>query len=75
MSWYMKKRLLLVICIVIFSLSSLANSETVRLANGEYPPYCSEHLPHYGIWSHIVTEAFALKGLTVEYEFFHGNGP
>ncbi len=44
--------------------------ETIRLTNGEYPPLSSEELKHYGIGSRIVTEAFALEGVTVEYGFF-----
>lgn len=42
----------------------------VRLTNGEWPPYLSENLPHYGLASHITTAAFAQKGITVEYGFF-----
>ncbi len=44
--------------------------ETIRLTNGEFPPLSSEELNHYGIGSRIVTEAFALEGVTVEYGFF-----
>lgn len=44
--------------------------ETIRLTNGEWPPYLSENLEHYGVVSHIVTEAFALEGVKVEYGFF-----
>lgn len=42
----------------------------VLLANGEWPPYTSQHLERYGVYSHIVSEAFALEGMTVKYEFF-----
>lgn len=42
----------------------------VRLTNGEFPPYLGAGLPHYGVASRIVSEAFALKGITVEYGFF-----
>jgi len=42
----------------------------VRLTNGEFAPYLSENLPHYGLASRIVSEAFAVKGITVEYGFF-----
>lgn len=44
--------------------------KTIRLTNGEFPPYLSETMPEYGIASQIVTEAFALQGVTVEYGFF-----
>lgn len=42
----------------------------IRVTNGEWPPYLSETLPHYGLASRIISEAFALKGITVEYGFF-----
>jgi len=49
---------------------NVAAENIVRLANGEWPPYCSEELEHYGIGSRILTEAFALEGIEVEYGFF-----
>ncbi len=45
-------------------------SKTIRLTNGEWQPYLSKDVPHYGFASHIVTEAFALVGVEVEYGFF-----
>jgi polar amino acid transport system substrate-binding protein len=47
----------------------LAWAETITLSNGEWLPYMSESLPHYGPISRIVTEAFALEGITVNYVF------
>lgn len=44
--------------------------EVVDLANGEWPPYLSQHLPNYGVVSRIITEAFALQGIEVRYGFF-----
>lgn len=44
--------------------------DTVRLTNGEWPPYLSERFLHFGLASRIVTEAFALEGVKVEYGFF-----
>ncbi len=44
--------------------------DRVRLTNGEWLPYTSQQLPNYGIMSEIVTEAFALAGVAVEYTFF-----
>jgi polar amino acid transport system substrate-binding protein len=44
--------------------------DTVRLTTGKWQPYTSKSAPHYGFASHIVTEAFALVGVTVEYGFF-----
>lgn len=42
----------------------------VRLTNGEWSPHLSEHLPHYGFASHVVSEAFSDVGVKVEYSFF-----
>ena len=54
---------------LIFS-SSLSANETIRIANGEWPPYLSKELKHYGVASRIVAEAFALEGVKVKYGFF-----
>lgn len=50
--------------------TTVTGEGTVRLANGEWIPFQSEKLPHYGVVSHIVTEAFQSTGVTVEYGFF-----
>ena len=42
----------------------------VRLTNGEWAPYLSEHLPHHGAASHIVKEAFAAVGIETTYGFY-----
>ena len=47
-----------------------ASEPVVRLANGEWPPYTGARLPHQGCDSQVVTEAFALEGIKVVYEFF-----
>lgn len=49
--------------------SSFAN-EKIRLTNGEWSPWLSESLKHYGVVSHIVGDAFALGGVEVTYGFF-----
>jgi polar amino acid transport system substrate-binding protein len=43
--------------------------EVITLANSEWAPYTSQHLPHYGPMTRIVTEAFALEGIEVRYIF------
>jgi polar amino acid transport system substrate-binding protein len=43
---------------------------TVRLTNGEWPPYLSASLPDNGLVSRIVVEAFAQQGLRVQFGFF-----
>ncbi|OZG72750.1 hypothetical protein BTA51_14605 [Hahella sp. CCB-MM4] len=44
-------------------------ADVVHLANGEWPPYHSKNLEHYGIASRIITEAFRNEGIKVEYVF------
>lgn len=57
-------------CVTHFSCSSCAQAaEQVRLTNGEWPPYPGEPLPHHGVASRIVAEAFALQGVEVQWEF------
>lgn len=61
-------------CVVLAALLCLAGPararDTVCLTNGEWPPYLSEHLPHHGFASHVVSRAFELAGLQVEYGFY-----
>ncbi len=44
--------------------------ETVRLASGEWKPYTSHSMSNYGHFNHVVSQAFALEGVDVEYGFF-----
>lgn len=60
-----------VIAVMVISASTSALAEeTVRLASGEWPPYISQHLEHQGTVTRIVTEAFALGGIKVQYGYF-----
>ena len=64
-------KLLFLIMVFLHSMVGVSfGAEKIRLCNGEWPPYFSQYLPHYGIGSRIVSEAFALEGVTVEYGFF-----
>jgi len=44
--------------------------ERISIAIGEWPPFISENLKHYGVVPRIVTEAFALGNVKVDYGFF-----
>ncbi|MFZ6046814.1 substrate-binding periplasmic protein [Pseudomonas sp. CR3202] len=59
--------LLLVFCLLC---QGLAGAEEVRLTNGEWAPYLGARLPHQGVASRIVAEAFALEGVQVRWEFY-----
>ncbi|MGI0119091.1 substrate-binding periplasmic protein [Zooshikella sp. RANM57] len=63
------KKLLFITTFTIFSLNGYSAS-VVKLTNGEWPPYMSEKYKHYGVMSHIVSEAFKTQGIKVEYGFF-----
>lgn len=58
---------LLVFCLL---LHGLATADEVRLTNGEWAPYLGARLPHQGVASRIVEEAFALEGIQVRWEFY-----
>ena len=45
----------------------------VRVAVGEWPPYFSETAEGYGTYAQVVTRAFELEGMKVEYGFFPWN--
>lgn len=47
-----------------------ASADQVRLTNGEWSPYLGQNLPHHGVASRIVEEAFALQGIQVQWEFY-----
>lgn len=44
--------------------------DRLRLTNGEWPPYLGSALPHHGVGSRIVEEAFATQGIDVSWEFY-----
>jgi polar amino acid transport system substrate-binding protein len=63
----MRKNILAFMTLLIAPFS--AHSETIKITNGDWAPYMAESLKHYGVVSHIVSETFALEGITVEYVF------
>jgi len=66
----MKKMILMVIVgVCMLSITGYAQ-DSIRITNGEWEPFMSEYSPHYGINSHIVSEAFKREGITVEWGFF-----
>jgi len=68
-----KKYLCHVLLLAFFMFTYLPDGraqDTIRLTNGEWAPYQSETLKHYGVVSHIVSETFQLEGVQVEYGFF-----
>ncbi|MCX4028404.1 transporter substrate-binding domain-containing protein [Endozoicomonas sp. SM1973] len=43
--------------------------ENLILAGGEWPPYVSKELNHYGVTPRIITEIFSSFGVKVQYQF------
>jgi len=61
---------LVFIVVYLLSIPTARAEETIHITNGEWEPYLSEYCPHYGLYSHIVTESFLLVGIKVKYDFF-----
>jgi len=60
----------LLVVFVAFNLSAVGNGEeSISIAIGEWPPYTSESLEHNGVLGRVITEAFALEGITVHFSF------
>lgn len=67
----MKKHYFFIILLILVLFQSIGyTQEKLVLSSGEWPPYTSEKLKHYGYGLHIVSEAFATQGVQVEYKFF-----
>ncbi len=67
----MNSRLLAVMVSFFLTLSSVSRgAEVIRITNGEWLPFFSQSLEGFGRPSMIVTDAFALEGIKVEYGFF-----
>ena len=67
----MKGFKLLLAAFILISLTTVSSAEeVVRITVGEWPPYHSKELPHYGLASRIITEAFLMEGVKVSYGFF-----
>ncbi len=58
------------ISLLLLSLPAFAQGGSVRIAVGEWPPYFSETADGYGTYAKVVTRAFEMEGISVEYGFF-----
>jgi polar amino acid transport system substrate-binding protein len=56
--------------IITYPLSDSFAEKTIRLATGEWAPFISKDLKHGGVVLQVITEAFALVDVKVEYGFF-----
>jgi len=63
-------KILLLLTFFSFLSTSLTANDTIRISNGEWPPFLSKDLKKYGVTSHVVQEAFALENIEVTYEWY-----
>ncbi|WP_375749842.1 substrate-binding periplasmic protein [Vibrio sp. HN007] len=63
-------KLRVVILLLLLTALPSAGKTSIRLSLGEWKPYISESMPDYGTFTQIVTESFALSGISVEYSFY-----
>lgn len=59
-----------VLLCALFGSMPAQGGETIRLTNGEWPPYLSEHTYNNGFASDVVRQAFKAVDIEVEYGFF-----
>ena len=64
----MKVLLCILLGMIVFTTNSTA--ETIRITSGEWEPFISQHIYQFGLDSHIITEAFKLEGIDIEWGFF-----
>lgn len=66
----MKRTAVLILMLLASSLSWSQGPSSIRLTNGEWPPYLSKDLPNNGPSSQVVAEAFKLQGIDVEWGWY-----
>ncbi len=64
-----KKQALLLAALLTASGLFLYAEAPVTIAVGEWPPYVSADMEHYGLVAEIITAAFAATGIEAEYSF------
>ncbi|MGL1937041.1 MAG: transporter substrate-binding domain-containing protein [Fibrobacterales bacterium] len=67
----MYSRIFLLHCIVILMIAPLPliAQDTITIAVGEWDPYISKDLKNDGVIAQIISEAFALEGVSAEFEY------
>jgi len=67
----MKKKLFIVtmfVCFLLFQAPGFSQ-EKILISTGEWPPYTSEKMKHFGYSLHVISKAFETQGYQVEYKF------
>ena len=60
---------LLLTLLTALVLPSPVAAQTLRISNGDWPPFMGKELPGYGLVTRIVTDAFKAEGIDIEYQF------
>lgn len=63
------KLALFILCLMA-AVQTASGGEVIRITTGDFPPWTSEKLKHGGFTNHVISEAFALEGYTVEFTFY-----
>ncbi len=66
----MKKLCFALLIGLVFFIGHVSAQDKVVISNGEWKPYLSPDLKHFGVASHIVTEAYKREGVNVEYKWY-----
>ncbi|MCK5673052.1 MAG: transporter substrate-binding domain-containing protein, partial [Spirochaetales bacterium] len=64
----MKKIAILLLCLLFIIVN--VHSDEIPMATGEWTPYTSESMEHYGFFTQIVTEVFKEMGVEYKYVFY-----
>jgi polar amino acid transport system substrate-binding protein len=60
----------LILALLLVATTQVQAGDRIRITNGEWLPFFSEGLHDFGPPSKVVTDAFALEGIKVEFGFF-----
>ncbi len=60
----------LILCLIISFSGVTFAQETIRLSTAEFAPFTSKSLKYNGVINRVITEAFALEGVKVEYTWY-----
>ncbi len=63
---------ILKLCLYFVIGFSCFSQNVILIATEEFPPHTSEHMEGFGLECTIVSEAFELEEIKVEYEFYPG---
>lgn len=64
------KSILLIAIAIMLPFMAIAENKTISISTGEWPPFISKNLKHYGVVAHIITESFTSQNIDVEYGWF-----